>query len=392
MLLSQEIAQKIVDQIMENLGHNINVMNESGVIIATGTKSRLGTFHEVAAQVIKEEKRIDINKEEACHLTGVEAGINMPFYYDGKIGGVIGITGNPFEIEKPAKIVKMVMELMLEQEFFKERLYAKHHQHTLFINQLLEYEGDTEWSEVETWAETLNFDLQLPRRAVLFRLLNSREVLNRNPLYTMDRIKDTMLEEIMNSHYSAEQDIIGHSGVDQFVVLKTFHPQDQEKTLQWFQAYASHFQRKLDQKFGLRLFVGIGSYYKDPKNFKISFREAKEIRNLIEQRQADLEGIWAGEDFFLELLFNQIPKESLAHFLEGHVAYFANEPDMLETAEALIQHNMNLTETAKALYMHRNTIQFRLNKIRTALPWDPMHDERGRMLLHILVWYAEQLC
>lgn len=387
MLLSQEIAQKIADQIMENLGHNINVMNEAGEIIASGSKERLGTFHAIAAQVIRSESRIDITEEEASRVTGVKAGINMPFYYDGKVGGVIGITGEPDEIEKPARIVKMVMELMLEQEFFKERLYAKHHQQTLFVNQILEYEGENGWRDVQTWADKLDFNLQLPRRAILFRLLNSREVLERNPLYTMDRIKDTMLEEIMNSHYSAAQDIIGHSGLDQFIVLKTFRPAEREKMLEWFRSYAEHFQRKLDQKFGLRLFVGIGSYYENPQELRESYKEAKRILRLIGQRQPSLQGIWLAEDFFMELLFEQIPENVLEHFLGEHTEYLSRSTELMETAVMLMKHNMNLTETAKAMFLHRNTIQFRVNKIRQTLPWDPLHDERGRVLLQLIVWY-----
>ena len=388
MLLSQEIAQKIVDQIMKNLGHNINVMNEAGEIIASGSKERLGTFHSIAADVIRKEHRIDITEEEARQVVGVKAGINMPFYYDGKIGGVIGITGKPSVIEKPARIVKMVMELMLEQEFFKERLYAKHHQHTLFVNQVLEYEGDLGWREVETWGEQLGFDLKIPRRAILFRLLNSREVLKRNPLYTMDRIKDTMLEEIMNSHYSVSQDIIGHADLDQFIVLKSFSTADRRETVEWFQTYAEHFRKKLDQKFGLHLFIGIGSYHSEPKALKESYRETKQMMRLVSQRKNSLEGVWLAEDFFLELMFEQIPEETTAHFLGELVDALRKTPELMQTAVVLIQHNMNLTETSKAMYLHRNTIQFRVNKIRLSLPWDPLHDERGRMLLQLIVWYS----
>ncbi len=390
MLLSQEIAQKITDQIMKNLGHNINVMNESGEIIASGSKERLGTFHSIAADVIRNEHRIDITEEEAKQVAGVKAGINMPFYYDGKIGGVIGITGKPSEIEKPARIVKMVMELMLEQEFFKERLYAKHHQHTLFVNQVLEYEGDLGWREVETWGEQLGFDLKIPRRAILFRLLNSREVLERNPLYTMDRIKDTILEEIMNSHYSATQDIIGHAELDQFIIMKSFIPGDRKETLEWFQAYAEHFRGKLDQKFGLRLFIGIGSHHSEPKELKESFIETKQMMRLVGQRKNSLEGVWLAEDFFLELLFEQIPEKAVIHFLGELAEVLRKSPELMETVAVLIQHNMNLTETARTMYLHRNTVQFRVNKIRKSLPWDPLHDERGRMLLQLIVWYSSR--
>jgi len=58
MLLNKDIAQKLVNNIMENLGHNINIMNDDGIIIASGSPDRIGTYHQVAAKVIELNKRI----------------------------------------------------------------------------------------------------------------------------------------------------------------------------------------------------------------------------------------------------------------------------------------------------------------------------------------------
>jgi len=54
MRITHKLAQNIVDKTMSILGKNINIMNENGVIIGSGDKSRLNQFHEGAAQVIKE--------------------------------------------------------------------------------------------------------------------------------------------------------------------------------------------------------------------------------------------------------------------------------------------------------------------------------------------------
>ena len=192
----------------------------------------------------------------------------------------------------------------------------------------------------------------------------------------------------MNSHYSVSQDIIGHADLDQFIVLKSFSTADRRETVEWFQTYAEHFRKKLDQKFGLHLFIGIGSYHSEPKALKESYRETKQMMRLVSQRKNSLEGVWLAEDFFLELMFEQIPEETTAHFLGELVDALRKTPELMQTAVVLIQHNMNLTETSKAMYLHRNTIQFRVNKIRLSLPWDPLHDERGRMLLQLIVWYS----
>ncbi|MDY0406264.1 helix-turn-helix domain-containing protein [Virgibacillus sp. 179-BFC.A HS] len=43
---------------------------------------------------------------------------------------------------------------------------------------------------------------------------------------------------------------------------------------------------------------------------------------------------------------------------------FANDHDFLHTLTVFFQCNLNLSETAKALYMHRNSLQYRLDKFK----------------------------
>ena len=40
------------------------------------------------------------------------------------------------------------------------------------------------------------------------------------------------------------------------------------------------------------------------------------------------------------------------------------DSEMMDTAECFFQNNLNVSQTAQALYMHRNTLMYRLNKIK----------------------------
>ena len=52
-MIRQEMAQKFIDQITEYTEYNINIMDESGVIIASRDPKRVGTYHEAAYRITR---------------------------------------------------------------------------------------------------------------------------------------------------------------------------------------------------------------------------------------------------------------------------------------------------------------------------------------------------
>ena len=47
--------------------------------------------------------------------------------------------------------------------------------------------------------------------------------------------------------------------------------------------------------------------------------------------------------------------------------------ETMATADSFLENGMNVSETARKLYMHRNTLMYRLNKIRALTGLD-LHD------------------
>ena len=84
-------CQKIVDRVIIILGKNINIMNDQGIIIASGNENRIGTYHE-AAKMAAHTKR-EIMVETDTRFVGCKKGINLPIYNGNEVIGVIGITG-----------------------------------------------------------------------------------------------------------------------------------------------------------------------------------------------------------------------------------------------------------------------------------------------------------
>ena len=53
MKLSVSLSQSIVDRMMKQIPYNINMMNEHGVIIASGDPNRIGSRHIGAVSAIE---------------------------------------------------------------------------------------------------------------------------------------------------------------------------------------------------------------------------------------------------------------------------------------------------------------------------------------------------
>ncbi len=110
--LSPELAQRVIDQVAPTLEFNINVMDPTGRIIASTDPERVGSTHTVARAVAGGEPGI-------VHDGGSPAerpGVNLPLRLDGKIVGVLGITGPPERVSPVAQVLVLTTGLLLERE------------------------------------------------------------------------------------------------------------------------------------------------------------------------------------------------------------------------------------------------------------------------------------
>ncbi|WP_280641930.1 sugar diacid recognition domain-containing protein [Gallibacterium genomosp. 3] len=113
-LLDEKLAQKIVERTMDIINCNINIMDAKGRIIASGDLNRVGEIHDGALLALSQGRTVDIDKAVIHSLHGVRPGINLPLKLDGKIIGVIGLTGDPTSLKEFGKLVCMTAEMMLE--------------------------------------------------------------------------------------------------------------------------------------------------------------------------------------------------------------------------------------------------------------------------------------
>ena len=99
-MLLQPLAREMVEAVSGLVeGRTINLMDTKGIIVASSDPARVGSFHQGAMEAVRTGKMVNITKEQVPDYSGAREGCNMPLRVNGAIIGVVGIRGDPPEIQ-----------------------------------------------------------------------------------------------------------------------------------------------------------------------------------------------------------------------------------------------------------------------------------------------------
>ncbi|MGX7265132.1 PucR family transcriptional regulator [Enterococcus crotali] len=118
-----------------------------------------------------------------------------------------------------------------------------------------------------------------------------------------------------------------------------------------------------------------------------SFEEAKKVIQLLED-DAKEEKIYFFNDFYFDsFLVDSISKEQgrkfYTHYLSTLLTYDQeNKTSFTPTLKAYLAHHLNIATTSRALFIHRNTLLYRIEKIKGLLPVD-LEQEKNTFALQL---------
>lgn len=361
MNITTGLALPIVNKLLPMLNYNINIMDKHGVIVASGDLERIGQVHEGALHVLATRQPIIIREEESGSLYGTKPGINVPLELHGDIVGVVGITGDPDEVQKFVWIIKLSVEVMLEQIYMsKQTQYRK----MAVENWVMDLINPHEFSEkkLETVGKMLHIDWEIPRCAILVEVeelffnekqtdLNWQE-LNERSEQLLGRLK--MAFDYKTICARVDDGLF-------FLAVPT------DKALG--QNEVNKMTQLLD-KTGFHYFVGIGSVRTGLSGYRESYKEAKQCIRLMkkfpsDKRQSRIQD-W-GVIRYLDLLPPEVQKALLEEYLPGDAGI---SEEYLQTLKVYLECDLDVYQTSKALHIHRNTLFYRLDKISQSLGLD----------------------
>ena len=132
MFLTKENGMRIVEEIKETIGRDVNIMDRTGTILASTDPKRIGQLHTIAKEILEQQLPV-LEVAAGEEGPGAQQGVNLPIYVDGNCEGVIGITGPPDAVRDFGAIVKKMTEIMLTTMRQQEQSLLVEQARSLFL-------------------------------------------------------------------------------------------------------------------------------------------------------------------------------------------------------------------------------------------------------------------
>ncbi len=339
--IKQDVAQQIVEAVKDVCSHDINFINSEGIIYASTNTKRIGDFHEIGMQVIKTGQTIEVNTDDG--FFGTQKGINIPLLYKGDVNAVIGISGDPQEAKKYAYLAQKIATLLLREHELELHEHTKKTQLNHVIRALVYHEYiNPEY--LKTFIKKYNTSLDTSYQTILIKL-DSRY--NPSNLVMVEQYIFQAFDITSSSLYTFNYP-------NEYILFL-----ESRKVPQWLYLF-----EMLSQKHQPLLKIGIG-HAAPLSRQHLSYQSAKlAIESLFHD-----EYLAAFDSLDLEILLGDLKEDTKKFFLEKTIHKLAKkEQDLLRT---YFSTNMSLKDTADQLYLHKNTLQYQLDKIARETGYNP---------------------
>ncbi|AOY00986.1 sugar diacid recognition domain-containing protein [Jeongeupia sp. USM3] len=372
--LDPALAQEIVARTMRIIACNVNVMDEGGTIVASGHPERIGQLHEGALLALAQARTVEIDGATAERLKGVRPGVNLPLSSEGRIVGVVGLTGEPGAVRQFGELVRVTAEMTLEQARLTRLLARDTRLREELVLELTRTE--TPDARLTDWARQLGIDLAAPRVAAVIEI-DSSELGVDAAFNELQRLQ-TLLT-------TPERDnLIATVSLSEVVVLKPVV----ERAGRW--DFESHRDRvwqllarmRIESPLGVR--IALGNYFAGAGGLARSYRTAATTLKLGRQRDPDARAYFY-QDLALPVLLEGLHQSWQAAELARPLAQLQRADargQLRETLLAWFANDMHPGRTAQALGIHRNTLDYRLSRIADATGLTLEHTD-NRLLLYV---------
>lgn len=359
MFISKSNAKQIVDEMSSIIHRQINMMDENGIIIASTDEKRENQFHECARTIISQnldEMLIEHDNE----YEGTKEGINLPILLNGNIEGVIGITGKCAEVAKYGQIIKKMTEILLldaynkDQELTNEKMKAEFIKHWLFSA----HAGITQ--DLISRGKAFGIDVAQGYRVLIASITDYGDhpgAVNRQILF------DRASGWVKNRVNAQNGGVFFKNGS----LMVGFIAQMGDAPML---TLANEIKLNLETRYGVKVSVGLDSPEKEQHGVLTAYKNAEKAMKC---SAASGGTVTFYRDLNVGMFIDEIPRTVKEEFVR-RVFCNCSEKQIDAWAKLLtvfFEVNCSISLAAEKLFIHKNTLQYKLNKLYKTTGYNP---------------------
>ena len=328
--MSYRLFQGVIQQMKESVGAVIGVVDDNGVIVACSDLSRIGEncgFNVTTLFGTPATKLINSVTYRAFESAG------QSLY-------AVFIESSDPSAASHCEIIAIALSNL--KQYYDEKYDRGNFIKNVMTNNILP-------SDVYLRARDLRFDNET-RRAVLLIRCSARSSID-------------VYDKIVSLFPDTGKDFVININENDIALVKDISSVNDTKELE---ALAHSIVDTIDAEFHTHSLVGIGTAVTAIKDIAASFKEAQislEVGKVFDTEKV----VVSYDNLGIARLIYQLPTSLCEMFLKevfkrGSIDSLDHET--LFTIQKFFDNNLNVSETSRKLFVHRNTLVYRLEKIR----------------------------
>ncbi|MFD1039776.1 CdaR family transcriptional regulator [Virgibacillus byunsanensis] len=363
-----QFAQNTVKAVSEIISFPISVSNEKGYILGDTDPTRFGTLHKPSIEVINANEVILFTAEKASRMENVLPGVAVPLNFDGRPVGVLGIIGDPIEVESYAHLVKKYVEMMWQETLHLQVENLESMTLESFVQYIL-LNRSVNQEQLNHYCKLLHIKANCNRICITIDIGDSflKNVQNKHHTIAPNRFKKALLDCVVRAFDNDPQNVCAFLNTERIVFLKYVNGED--GYFQFMEEFRNRSLHLLEmfQVYNIHnAIVASGNIASSIEDMDQSYRESDSIINY--GNKLDLTPkilTYYDWDILLEMLPNHIDAKMGRMLVQRLRPLLHNEayPVLKRDFLTYCINNMNVSKAAKELFIHRNTLIYRLKKI-----------------------------
>lgn len=328
--MSNRLFQGVIHQMREAIDRVIGIVDETATIISCSDLTKIGEKSEILA--------LDLNDGGD---TFVRDGYTYkPFGARMKPEYAVFVEGMDELAERYCAVLAISMTSI--KQYYDEKYDRNNFIKNVILDNILP-------SDIYIKSRELHFSGDVSRVVFLIRVVSSNDI--------------SAFDVVQNLFPDKQKDFIFSISESDIVLVKEIKSGIESKDLE---KLARSIVDTLGSEFYTRVVVGIGTVVVGVKDLARSFKEAQvalEVGKVFDTEKS----IVAYNNLGIARLIYQLPTTLCEMFLQevfkkGSIENLDHET--LFTIQKFFENNLNVSETSRKLFVHRNTLVYRLEKIK----------------------------